>query len=276
MKKISFLLLMTLSVFVFNSCGDDAEGTQDINYVSFGKISSNISVEKNSSTSIDIPVYTTQITGSDRTFNVYVTDATTLDPLSYNVPSTVVVPAKSNEGIISVTFSDVNLGEAIESFQLAFEPKSDVLFGSNVNTNIQKKCPLEGISDLVGSFSVTSGSTSLENDITTELDGENLKISNMGTTIMTGWWGEEITDGGTCIMNVGLTTGKLTIPRQYFMTTLYDGELSTYEIEGSGIWNNCGASPTLKITYDIYYAGDASGIGNDYAGVLWGGLFTKD
>lgn len=268
---------MTMSVFVFNSCGDDVEGTKDINYVSFGKIPSNISVEKNSTNSVDIYVYTTQITSSDRTFNIIVTDATTLDPLSYSIPSTVVVPANSNEGITTVTFSDVNLGEDVESFELAFEPKSNVFFGSNLNTTIQKKCSLVGISDLVGSYSVTSNTSGLENNITVELDGQNLKILDLGNSLMTDdWWGEQITDGGSCTMTINLTTGALTIPKQYFMFTLYNGAPSTYEIEGSGIWNNCGTSPTLQITNDIYYTGDASEIGNDYLGSAFGGTFTKD
>ena len=265
-----------MSLFVFNSCEDDIAGTEDLNYVGFGKIPATVNVEKGSSTSIDIYVSTTKTTNSDRTFNVIVTDVTTLDPATYSMPTSVVIPANSNVGVLTVVFSDVNLGLDPESFQIEFEARTDMYTGKKLTTTIQKSCSLSGLSDLVGTFSVTSATTSLENSITTELDGENLKISDIANTIITGWWGEEITDGGTCIMNVDLTNGALTIPRQYFMTTLYEGAPSTYEIIGSGSWNNCGTSPTLQITYDIYYTGDETGIGNDYASTAFGGLFTKD
>lgn len=277
MKKITYLLLITLSTFVFNSCSDDIEGTNELDHVGLTKLPANISVEKNSSTSFDIHIYATQITGADRTFNLIVTNATTLDPASYSIPSTIVIPANSNGGAVTVTFSDTNLGESPEFFELLLESKPDVYAGGKTSSTITKKCSLTaGVSDLVGTFKVTTNTSGYENAITTELDGENLKVIDLGKSMMTGPWGEEITDGGTVTMEVNLTTGAINIPRQYYMSTLYNGAPSTYEIKGSGQWNNCGASPTLDITYDVYYTGDATGIGNDYFGGAFGGLFTKE
>ena len=275
MKKISFLIMIALSVFIFNSCEDDEIGTEHIDYVSFGLIPSNINVIKNSSTSIDLHLYATQITNSDRVFNIVVSDDTTLDPLSYSLPSTIVVPANSNDGKITVVFSDNNLGENPESFGLSLEPVSDVLMGNTISTSIQKACPA-ALEDLVGSFSVTTNTSGYENDITTQLSGEDLTVFNLAEGIMEGAWGEPITDGGSFKMTVDLDTGTLTIPRQYFVTTVYDGDNYTYEIIGSGSWNNCGSSPTLDITYDVYYTDDETGIGNDYFGAAFGGVFTLD
>lgn len=274
MKKISFLIMIALSVFVFNSCEDDKIGTETINYASLGVIPSNISVLKNSSTNVDIHVYTTQITNSDRVFNLIID--TSLDPSSYNMPSTIVVPANSNDGMIVVTFSDNNLGSDPESFVLELEPVSDVIIGNTITTTIQKSCPAD-LSELVGSFSVTTNTSGFENDIITELNGEDLTVFHLAEVILEGYWGEPIIDGGSFTMSVDIDTGALSIARQYFVTTVYNGDDYTYEIEGSGLWNNCGASPTLELTYDVYYTGDETGIGYDYFGVdAFGAIFTKD
>lgn len=251
-------------------------GTEDLNYVGFSRTPSKISVEKNSSTSMDIYISTTKTTNSDRTFNVLVGSGTTLDPANYTVPTSITVPANSNVGVITAVFSDVTLGEDAKSFVLELENRSDMFVGTKLTTTIEKKCSLSGVSALVGSFSVTTNTSGLENSIVTELDGQNIKILNLGESIMTGWWGEEITKGGSCIMTVDLTTGALTIPKQYFMDTLYDGAPSTYQIAGSGTWNNCGATTTLQLTYDIYYTGDTNGIGKDYRGKAFGGTFSKN
>lgn len=275
MKTIKYLIIFTLSLFVMNSC-EDGPSTDDINYIAFETNPLELVVNRNESNNIDVSLYTTQIYGSERTINIYVDlDQTTIDPAVYTVPTAVTIPANTNVVTFNISITDNNLSESGEKLVLNFEMEEGLYTGDELILDIALYCPVS-LSDLVGSFSVTSGSTSLENDITTVIDGENLKISNIGTTIMTGWWEEEITDGGTCIMNVDMTTGKLTIPRQYFMTTLYNGAPSTYEIKGVGSWNNCGSSPTLQITYDIYYTGDATGIGNDNLEVLFGGLFTKD
>ena len=276
MKKISYIFLLAISIFALNSCQNDIAGTNELDYVSFGNNPVNITVEKNSSTTVDIHLYATKVTGSDRTFNVMVTNATTLDPSSYTaVPSTIVIPANSNDGVITVTFSDTNLSENPQVFVLQLEDVPGLPMVGKYAATVTKKCSLTGVGDLVGTFTVTDNTSGLENDITTTLDGEHLKVMNLGEAMMTGWWGEQITDGGTISMKVNLSTGALTIPKQYYMSTLYNGAPSTYEIEGSGQWNNCGTSPTLTLTYDVYYTGDATGIGNDYLGAPFGGVFTK-
>ncbi|MGV8945801.1 MAG: hypothetical protein ACOH1N_05185 [Lutibacter sp.] len=276
MKKITYLLLITLSAFVFNSCSDDIDGTNELDYVGLTKLPASISVEKNGSTSVELHLYATQTTGADRTFNIIVLPATTLNPAAYSMPSTIVIPANSKEGVITVTFSDTNLGETPKTFVIQLEGNPGVYVGGKTATTVTKKCSIAGVSNLVGAYKVTTNTSGKESKITTQLDGANLKIFDLGKSMMTGWWGEDITDGGTCTISVNLTTGALTIPRQYFMTTDYKGDISKYEIQGSGKWNNCGASPTLTLTYDVYYKGDKTGIGNDYLGKAFGGVFTKE
>jgi hypothetical protein len=175
MKKITFLLLMTMSLFVFNSCGDDVEGTQDINYVSFESTAYSFGVELNGTSARDIKVYTTQVTSSDRTFNVAV-DLTksTADPASYTVPASVTIPANSNVGLLTVSISDLNIGEAGKKLVLAFEPTDGLLTGSAITLNVKQVCPLNEVI-LTINFDAYPDETSWE-----LLDASNNVVSSGG------------------------------------------------------------------------------------------------
>lgn len=137
---------MTLSLFVFNSCGDEVDSTKDINYVSFESTAYTFGVELNGTSARDIKVYTTQVTGSDRTFNVNV-DLTksTADPASYTVPASVTIPANSNVGLLNVSISDLNIGEAGKKLVLVFEPADGLLYGAPITVNIKQVCPLNEV-----------------------------------------------------------------------------------------------------------------------------------
>jgi hypothetical protein len=127
-------------------------------------------------------------------------------------------------------------------------------------------CPLaNGLTDLVGSWS--GDDATYVSNITTVVDGTNLKVSGMGDEFMADFWGEEVVSGGTFAMTVN-ANGTLDIPRQYIFTTTFDGDPYDYEIKGAGTWDNCSTSPTFLITYDIYYPGDAKGLAATYASYL--------
>lgn len=140
---------------------------------------------------------------------------------------------------------------------------------------VKKYCPLvNGVNDLVGSWSgtdATDGSDPYPSVITTEVSGSDLLVSGLSKGFIEGWWGETITEGGTCTMTIN-EDGTLDIPRQYIYTTDYEGDPYRYEVEGSGTWDNCGASPALIINYDIYYEGDADGLAATYGPDYLGGI----
>jgi len=282
MKKISYILLIAISIFALNSCQNDIEGTKDLNYVTFETSPNDvITIEKNTTVNYEAHVYTTQKTSSARTFSVTVSDATTLNSNSFTVPATVSIPANSNDGVIEISFSDNDLGEDIEMLVLQLEAESGVFMGGKFTLLVQKKCSLtNGINDLVGSYSVTTNDDGYENAISAAASGDDLIITGLGQDFITYFWGETVTAGGTCTMTVDPDTGALNIPRQYIFTTDYAGDPYDYEIAGSGTWGNCGASPTLTITYDIYYVGDADGLAKSYSSYLpnayLNGTFTLD
>ncbi len=256
MKKITYLLLFTISLFVFNSCADKIDGTKDINFVSFEVRTPTIIVEKDGSTTTDIHVYTTQTTGSDRTFGVEVVDAlTTVSSDAYTVPTTVTIPANTNEGTLSVTIADNNLVEDPVTLVLQVTAAADVFVGNQANLKIQKHCALD-VNDFVGTYSGTTGSGD-ETQVVTSLDGSgNLQITGIAVGWMTGYWGEVITSMATLPMDVDLETGDFTIALTPYMETTWNGSPQpVYSLSATGNLNAC--SGTMYLYYDLVQAGQA-------------------
>ncbi len=73
--------------------------------------------------------------------------------------------------------------------------------------------------------------------------------------------------GGSCKVTVN-PNGTLVIPEQYFCETDY---IDGYKIKGSGTWDNCGAKPTMKIDYDIWFPEDGFWIAAKYGASYLGG-----
>ena len=97
MKKTFFFILLLAPLFMLNSCEDEVLGTKDLNYITFEASARNAGVAIGGTTDHEFKVYTTQITGTDRTFPVnVVAAATTADAAAYTVPATVTVPANTN------------------------------------------------------------------------------------------------------------------------------------------------------------------------------------
>lgn len=141
MKKITFLLLISLSFFAFNGCDDD-DDDEIINYVSFETQSYDFGVELEGSTTNELKIYATKTTGSDRTYNInVVTDMSTADPESYDVPATVTIPANTNVGLFSVKIDDLNIGSDGEILVLEIGREEDLFTGEKMTLKIKQVCP---------------------------------------------------------------------------------------------------------------------------------------
>jgi hypothetical protein len=143
MKKISFLLMITASLFFFNSCEDENDVT--INYTSFETTSMDFGVELDGSSTNDITIYSTKTSGSARTFNINVLSASTADPASYDVPASVTIPANSNMGTFPVTISDLNIGENGETLILDLPEENGVYTGAPLTLKVKQVCPLNEV-----------------------------------------------------------------------------------------------------------------------------------
>jgi hypothetical protein len=136
-----------------------------------------------------------------------------------------------------------------------------------ITVNVAQFCPL-AISGFVGSWGGTDGFGT-----GTHLRASQVVVSTPTATGVSvtglnfGWitvkWGETITAGGTVFMKIN-PNGTSEIADQYCFTTDYDGSPYEYWIKGTGTWANCGAKPTMVITYIIYYKSDGSILPADY------------
>jgi hypothetical protein len=135
----------------------------------------------------------------------------------------------------------------------------------SVEVTVNPFCPLvNGVADLVGTWSGIDGTASGDapwvSMITSTVTGTTLVLDGIGQPFIENYWGEGVIDGGTCNVTIN-PDGTLVIPRQYIFTTEWDGDPYDYDIVGTGNWDNCGATPTLVIQYDIIYSTDGDGDG---------------
>ncbi|HAN77534.1 MAG TPA: hypothetical protein DCQ31_07060 [Bacteroidales bacterium] len=159
-------------------------------------------------------------------------------------------PEEKKNLVLEIKSSDVNLATASVVVTIPMHEKTFCAL------------PL-GVNNLVGNWPGDDegyGST-----VSIAADGTKAAVSGLAEEFMADWWGEPVVKGGTFKMDVNLQDNTVTIPRQYIFTTTYKGVEYEYEVAGTGVWNNCGTSPTLELKYDIYYPGDEKGLAATYS-----------
>lgn len=148
MKKFKLYLFALFATLAFVSCEEDVEAP-GTNYVTFGKSSYMTGVDPGGSATFDIPVYTANTSGSDRTFALIV-DGSAAATGSYTVPSSVVIPGGTNEGTITVALSDTNLGIGVNSIKISIEPTTGLSVGAPTSLNYIQNCnEVSGTLDIV-------------------------------------------------------------------------------------------------------------------------------
>ena len=85
MNKIKYILL-ALTVFIYTGCEEEVPTPEGTNYIAFADSEFSTGVDVGSSNSFDIPVYSANITGSDRSFDILVDPASAAAAGSYTVP----------------------------------------------------------------------------------------------------------------------------------------------------------------------------------------------
>ena len=138
MKKL-LILIMAVSSTLFVGCDYDTDHTPP-NYVSFQRGPTAVGVDLNGSTSQEITVYTGNIVGNDRTFDIRVLGTSTLNAEAYTVPATVTVPGGTNEATFTVDISDVNISPEGSTIILGFAPADGLFIGSNHTLNVSQLC----------------------------------------------------------------------------------------------------------------------------------------
>ncbi len=228
----------------------------------------------------------------DIVVNLTLDPSSTIDPSMFNLSSSsITIPAGETSGSVDLTTLTGNMpvGETLK-FILdidAGDYNSPNANGTKLVYMLKRIqfCPLvNGAADLAGTWNVTADDNAGnpygagENSFTAVANGtDKLDVTGLSEAFINNFWGESVIAGNVFTMDVA-ANGFVTIPRQYIYTTDYNGTSYDYEIEGSGTWTNCGAKPTLTISYDIYYAGASEGLASTYAAYLTvshlGGTFT--
>lgn len=151
MKKIMNICIALVSILFIQSCEEDftsADGA--FTYVAFSQAVYSTGVDVGGTADFDIKVYTSKMVSVDRTFNV-VTDASGAAAGSYQVPATVVVPAGSNEGTLTVTLSDVDLGIGVNKLKISFDNVVEG-FGNGAATTLEY---VQNCTEVSGTMDIT-------------------------------------------------------------------------------------------------------------------------
>jgi hypothetical protein len=217
MKKYLILFISIISFTAFVGCSED-DDIEAPNYVAFQQ-GFNAGVEPGGNATYDVKVYTANITGEDRQFTVNVDPTTTLNASAYTVPSSVTIPGGTNEGTLSISVSDVDLGLEGKRLFLSLGQEPELSTGAPVRINVVNVCPgSEFVIDFV--LDAYPGETGYE-----LLDSEGNSVikvnSNPGATrslclpsgtytfILRDSYGDGILDGGATISYAGAVLATL-------------------------------------------------------------------
>lgn len=231
MKKYIYLFLASVAIISFSSCEESTVDALGTNFVSFESTSYSTGVDPGGSTTLDVDVYTTNITGSDRIYTITVDGSSAADN-SYTVPTSVTVPGGLNKGTFTIALSDTNLGIGINSLGISFEGSTKFYTGKPTEINYVQNCT----------------------EVTATLD---LSFDRWGSEV---YW--EILDGldGVVASTAGYPdTASGTTTTDSVAITLCAGRAYTLYVEdGYGDGWGAGSSYTLTIGGVVKVSGDGS------------------
>ena len=138
MKKIAYIFLMVFSVISLQNC-EDTYLPPTLEYITFGKAVYSAGVDVGGTKTVEIPVYTGNVTSSDRSFDVIV-DGSAAAAGSYTAPSTVTIPAGTNKGTLAVNLSDTNLGIGVNKLTIKFVADGQTTVGAATRIDYIQNC----------------------------------------------------------------------------------------------------------------------------------------
>ncbi len=135
-KYIKIITLFVVAALVITACTEELERAD---YISFQGATAGLAVPMPGTKSVEVKVYTTTKTGSDRTFSLVVDPSSTVNPANYTIPASVVIPANTNVGTFTV---DATIDASfIDAFLLLkVEPIGSMIAGPGIRVNISGLC----------------------------------------------------------------------------------------------------------------------------------------
>jgi hypothetical protein len=132
MKKSYILLTLFVAMIFATSCREtyddyDSGGSPVIGFTL------GVEAEIGVSNTVNLPIsyFVTDVSDSDRTFQIIIDPATTVASENYSFENPIVIPANERLGQIILSISDVSLSQEFEPIILRFESTSNVVSGDN-------------------------------------------------------------------------------------------------------------------------------------------------
>lgn len=162
MKKIFKILPFFILVAFISSC-EDNEGAvhhEDISkftLLSFDQSAYRLNVIIDSVGTLTVPFRASALSSVDRTYNIeFIEDGSIADPLTYNLPSTVTIPANEYSGDLVITGQDLGLVDLTPKpfvFKVTGLGESEFIDDDTITINVVEVCPL--YSDFTGNYILT-------------------------------------------------------------------------------------------------------------------------
>ncbi len=267
MKQLVYILTSIFLFFGLTNCDEDLNKPDELNLISFGSISNDIIVEKNINSELEVDLYSSLESATERTYMISIEDDSTIDPDTYTLANSITIPSNSNKGSALLTINSTLLNKEGDILVLGIETEEEVFTSENKTINITLTCPfVNGAADLVGPWAGKDASdpesvTIITSSVLNLEDSSKIDIDKLGQAFMSDFWFETVISSQPISLEIGLN-GQINIGRQYIFTTEDYGD--TYEIEGTGEWKNCENKPQLILYYNIYYYGATVSIISEY------------
>jgi hypothetical protein len=144
---LTFILLTTLS-----GCEESAEPT-GIDFITFGTSSETYIINKGATLNAEYKIFTATNVSSDLTLNLNVT--TNIDASNYSVPSSITIPANSNEVSFSISINENNFDQIKgETMSISFSSPDGFYSGAtDLDIQLNVFCP----SAIAGSYKYSNG-----------------------------------------------------------------------------------------------------------------------
>jgi len=210
MKKNIFLFLAAISVFSFIGCEENLEAeVSNMNYVSFAKTDVQLDVNKDGSNTVSYDVYSSTVSGSDRTLTIEVDEnLTNAGSAAYTVPASVTIPANSNKGSFDVSVEDIDIIDT-KNLVLNIKEEENLVSFEKMTVKIVRICEFD-ITALYGTYSVVEDDLyNYDVTVTAGPAANTLTITNLYDY------------AGSTVIGLNNTTGAVTFRSIEFDAVLY-------------------------------------------------------
>ena len=154
MKKFIYHFLFAILLMLsFVNCEEGLPEPTGINFITFDEASKSFLLDEGSTINTEIKIFTASNVGSDLVIDLATT--TTLDASNYTLPSSVTIPANSNEGVIELSITENNLDKINgETLDISFSSPNGYFNGeTGLSITVNVFCP----SEIAGSYIYSDG-----------------------------------------------------------------------------------------------------------------------